>query len=511
MTLARTRTVALTGMQGHLVTVEAEITPGLPATIITGLPDTALRQARDRVRAAIVNSGEHWPHSKITVTLWPASLPKRGSAFDLATAVAIIAANGELPELPDNLLFLAELGLDGRLRPVPGVLPAVLAATGTGLDTVVVATANQAEAALASGVMVIATDNLADIVAWLRGGPAPQPELPGPDGGGGPTLARPLPDLADVLGQPQARLAAEVCAAGGHHISLVGPPVTGKLMIAERLPGILPPLDTAAALEVTSIRSVAGIVAPGPGLVTVPPFCNPHHTASMASMLGGGSGIIRPGQVSLAHRGVLLLDQAPEFHRDVLDALRQPLETGMVKIARARAQAVFPARFTLVLTAAPCPCAATAGRGKLACSCSPTARSRYLARLSGPLLDRIDVKVRLRSASRSGMLADRKSAEPSSVVGQRVAAARERAAARLAGTPWQLNGEVPGSALRRCFPPAAGAAGLLDRAIELGKVSARGADTVVRVAWSLADLNRKDRPGPDEVSQALGLRLGTGS
>jgi magnesium chelatase family protein len=509
MTLARTRTAALTGTQGHLVTIEAGVTPGLPATILIGLPDTALRETRDRVRAAIVNSGEHWPHSKITVTLWPASLPKRGSAFDLAIAVAVIAANGDLPELPGNLLFLAELELDGRLRPVPGVLPAVLATAGTDLDTVVVAVANKAEAAVVEGVTVIAADNLADIVAWLRGGPAPQPELPGPDGDSDPSLARSVPDLADVLGQPQARLAAEVCAAGGHHMSLAGPPGTGKSMLAERLPGILPPLDEVAALEVTSVRSVAGIAAPGSGLVTVPPFCNPHHTASMALMLGGGSGLIHPGQVSLAHRGVLLLDQAPEFHRDVLDALRQPLETGKVEIARAGTRVVFPARFTLILTASPCPCTAAAGPGEPGCSCPPAARRRYLARLSGPLLDRIDVKVRLRPASRSDMLADQKATEPSSVVAQRVAAARERAAARLAGTPWQVNGEIPGSALRRSFPPAASATRLLDTAVDLGQMSARAANAVARVAWSLADLNGKDRPGPDEVSQALDLRLAT--
>ena len=309
MRTARTQTVALTGTTGHLVTVEADVAFGLPATVLVGLPETALREARDRIRAAIVNSGERWPDSKITVSLSPASLPKRGSAFDLAIAVAVMAANGDLPELPSNLLFLAELGLDGRLRPIPGVLPAVVTATGSGLDTVVVATANRGEASLVPGTRVVAADKLADVVAWLRGGPAPQPELPEPADGSDPARARPLPDLADVLGQAEARLAAEICAAGiGHNLSLLGPPEAGKTMLAERLPTIPPDLDTAAAIEVTSIHSVAGHLTPGSGLVTVPPFCAPHHTASMAAIVGGGNGIIRPGAASLAHRGILFLD-----------------------------------------------------------------------------------------------------------------------------------------------------------------------------------------------------------
>jgi magnesium chelatase family protein len=508
MRTARTQAVALTGTDGHLVTIEADITAGLPTTVLVGLPDTALREARDRIRAAIVNSGEHWPGSKITVSLYPASLPKRGSAFDLAIAVAVMTANGDLPEPPDNLAFLAELGLDGRLRPVPGALPAVLTVAESGLDTVVVATGNHAEAALAPGVTIIAADSLAEVSAWLRGGPTPQPELPEPADGSDLGPARPLPDLADVPGQPEARLAAEICAAGGHHLSLAGPPGTGKSMLAERLPGILPPLDTAGAIEVTSIRSAAGMLDPESGLVTVPPFCAPHHTSSMPSMIGGGSGLIRPGQVSLAHRGVLFLENAPEFHRSVLDSLRQPLETGEVVIVRGRTRAVFPARFILVLAADPCPCANAAGLHQ-ACSCSPAVRRRYLARVSGPLLDRIDVKVRLRAVNRNDMLRDQRSAESSSVVAQRVAAARERAAARLAGTPWRLNTEVPGTALRRSFPPQAKALILLDRVAALGQVSARGTDKIVRVAWSLADLAGKNQPGPDHVNQAIGLWLGS--
>jgi len=328
MGTARTRTAALTGIGARLIDVEADITHGLPATVLAGLPDTALREARDRIRAAIVNSGESWPGSKITVSLYPATLPKRGSAFDLAIAIAIMTANGDLPTPPEGAMFLSELGLDGRLRPVPGVLPAVLAAAEAGIAAIVVAAASQAEAALVPGVTVIAAGSLAEVAAWLRGGPPPHREPPRPGCDDDPAPVRPQPDLADVPGQAEARRALEICAAGGHHLSLLGPAGTGTTMLAERLPTILPPLQTAAALEVTSIRSVAGALVPGTGLITDPPFCAPHHTASKAAIVGGGSGLIRPGAASLAHRGVLFLDQAQEFHRDVLDALRQPLESG---------------------------------------------------------------------------------------------------------------------------------------------------------------------------------------
>jgi magnesium chelatase family protein len=454
MEAARTRTAAVIGVEGHLVEVEADIAPGLPATIVTGLPDTALREARDRVRAAIVNSGERWPSAKITVGLYPAMLPKRGSAFDLAIAVAIMAANGDLPAPPEGAMFLAELGLNGRLRPVTGVLPAVLAAPRAEITTIVVATANQAEAGLAPGLTVIAADSLTEVAGWLRGGPPPHREPPGPSSDDGPFPPQQQPDLADVLGQADARRALEVCAVGGHHLSLLGPMGTGKTMLAERLPSILPPLDAAAALEVASIHSVVVALTSGTGLVTTPPFVAPHHTLSKAAMIGGGSGLIRPGAVSLAHRGVLFLDQAPEFHRDVLDALRQPLESGNVVIARASAQAMFPARFILVIAASRCPCTATAAAAQegTGCRCSPAARRRYFGRLSGPLLDRVSVKVPLQPVSREGLLIGRQSGEPSVVVARRVAAARERSAVRLAGTPWRMNAEIPGSACARHSP-----------------------------------------------------------
>jgi magnesium chelatase family protein len=510
MALARTFSVALVGVRGHLIEVEADIASGLPAMILVGLPDTALREARDRIRAAIVNSGESWPTSKITVGLSPATLPKRGSGFDLAIAVAVMAAAEAVPLASlAKTMFLAELGLDGRLRPVPGVLPAAVAAAGD-VNTVVVAAQNVAEASLAPGVRVVGANSLAEVIIWLRGGQPPELAAdPGPPTDPVPVLAMTKKlDMAEVLGQAEARLAAEICAAGGHNLSLLGPPGAGKTMLAERLPTILPPLQTAEAIEVTSIHSVAGYLQPGAGLVTVPPFCAPHHTASMAAIVGGGTGVIRPGAASLAHRGILFLDEAPEFRRDALDALRQPLESGEVVIARAGTQAVFPARFTLVLAANPCPCARAAGPGKAGCSCSPAARRRYLGRLSGPLMDRVDVKVRLQPASRADILHDRKYAETSALVAGRVTAARQRAAARLSGTSWRLNAQVPGTELRRAFAPRAGGLAPLERAMELGQVSARGADKIIRVAWTLADLAGRDQPEAGEIHQALALWLG---
>jgi len=551
--LARTHSVALIGVAGQVVEIEVDIANGLVATILVGLPDTALREARDRIRAAIVNSGEEWPHRKITIGLSPASLPKRGSWFDLAIAIGVLTAAGKVPRAAvDGVIFFGELGLDGRLRPVRGVLPAVLAAADARFGTVMVARQNAAEAALVPGVHVIAVSSLTGAADWLRGTPGLHDGLPVTEIEGGQPLpagrvldagsgahgparndavpaacsasdgrassgdgagrvvasgAAMAPDLAELLGQSMARRAAEVCAAGGHHLSLLGPPGAGKTMLAERLPTILPRLDTAAALEVTAIHSVAGTLPPQVPLLTDPPFLAPHHTATKAAIVGGGSGIIRPGSASLAHRGVLFLDEAPEFARDVLDALRQPLEAGEVVVARSGVTARFPARFTLVLAANPCPCARAAGPAE-GCSCSPTTRRRYLGRISGPLLDRVDVKIELEPVGRTELLNDRNFAESSRTVALRVLAARERAAGRLRGTPWRLNAEVPGSELRRTWPPAPGALRVVERSLERGQISARGVVKVIRVAWTVADLAGRPRPTRDDCDTALGLWLG---
>lgn len=510
MTLARTRSVSLVGVDGFVVDVEAAITSGVPGLHLVGLPDTALSEARDRVRAAIFNSGEDWPNRHVTVSLFPASMPKKGATFDLAIAIALLGAAEVVPPRScAEMVLIGELGLDGRVRPAQGVLPAVLAAANRGFRTVVVPRANAEEAELVPDTKVVPASTLRGLLCLLRDEPPPfeeeEEDSPTPPKGFG-LRQQDIPpdlDLADVRGQAEARRALEISAAGGHHLFFAGPPGCGKTMLAERLPTLMPPLEPEVALEVTAIHSVAGTLGPSQPLITQPPFYAPHHTASRASMVGGGSGrVLQPGAVSLAHRGILFLDEAPEFIAGTLDALRQPLEEGEVRISRIEGIAHFPARFTLVLAANPCPCAAAK---QIDCSCAPGVRRKYASRVSGPLLDRIDLKLELTPASRAELRYDLEFAESSKVVAERVMLARERTMRRLAGTPWRSNSEVPGPELRRRFTPPQEAMHGADEALHRGTLSARGLDRILRVAWTIADLAGHDEPGPDDVGGALGL------
>lgn len=520
MAFARTRSVTLLGVDGVVVEVQADIEPGLAVFNLVGLPDKSVSESRDRVRAALVNSDEEWPPRRITVGLSPATVPKTGSGFDLAVACAIVAANGKLdPDRLADAIMVGEVGLDGRVRPVRGILPAVMAAAAAGCRQVVVPESVAVEARLVPDVDVLGVRSLRHLFALLRGLPVadeppdasvggPDPEMVGPMLVTGPAApGLPPPDLSELAGQARARRALEVCAAGAHHLYLLGPPGAGKTMLAERLPGLLPPLDPAAALEVSAVHSVAGILPPDRPLVTDPPFCAPHHSATMPSLVGGGNGLPRPGAVSIAHRGVLFLDEAPEFSTRALDALRQPLEGGTVTVARSAGTLRFPARFLLVLAANPCPCGRFAGKG-LDCTCSAAMRAKYLARLSGPLLDRIDVRVTVDPVSRAELLGPSGTGESSAVVAARVREARARAAHRFADTPWTTNAEVPGREIRtrwRTTPDALTRAAL---DLERGLLTARGLDRVLRVAWTIADLNAHPCPTAADVSQALELRTG---
>ncbi|MFF4218073.1 YifB family Mg chelatase-like AAA ATPase [Streptomyces nondiastaticus] len=523
MGFARTCSVALVGVEGVVVEVQADLEPGVAAFTLVGLPDKSLVESKDRVRAAVVNSGAEWPQKKLTVGLSPAAVPKSGSGFDLAVACAVLAASERLdPRELADLVLIGELGLDGRVRPVPGVLPAVLAAADAGYRQVVVPERTTAEASLVPGVSVLGIHSLRQLIAVLTDEPVPEEEplqegrpdpmlaglsVPGAGLGTGVLLGERQPDLAEVAGQAKARMALEVAAAGRHHLLLQGPPGAGKTMLAERLPGLLPPLTPQESLEVTAVHSVAGTLPVGQPLVDKAPYCAPHHSASMPSLVGGGSGLPRPGAVSLAHRGVLFMDEAPEFSGRVLDALRQPLESGHVIVARSGGVLRLPARFLLVLAANPCPC----GRhGMLAegCDCAPQAVRRYRARLSGPLMDRVDLRVTVEPVARSELMGAEAGAETTAEVAERVRGARERAAARLADTPWATNSEVPGHELRTRWRAGPGALVEAERDMERGLLTARGLDRVLRVAWTVADLAGHDRPGAAEVNCALELRTG---
>ncbi len=497
MALGRAFSVGVRGLDGAIVEIEAYISSGLPGVHLVGLPDAALQESRDRVRAAVTNCGNDWPQARLTLALSPATLPKMGSVYDVALAAAVLSAQRKGAwERLEKTVLLGELSLDGRVRPVRGVLPAVLAAKRDGWPTAVVPVDNLAEASLIDGIDVWGVRTLRQLKRWLAGSGGLDPRI-----GAAATDPEPAADLADVVGQAQARFAVEVAAAGAHHLMLTGPPGVGKTMLAQRLPGLLPPLSESESLEVTAIHSVAGLLASDTPLITRAPFVAPHHSSSVAALVGGGSGMARPGAVSRAHRGVLFLDECAEISVRALEALRTPLEDGEIRLARRDGVACYPARFQLVLAANPCPCAPADPQD---CVCAAPAKRRYLGKLSGPLMDRVDLRVQMH-AVRAGAISVT-DGESTAQVRRRVAAARDAAAERWRPHGCRTNAEVSGTLLRRKFRPGNAAMDPLRRALDSGLLSIRGLDRTLRVAWSLADLAGRVSPGLEEVATALSFR-----
>ena len=493
------RSLGLGGVAGYEVRAECFLSGGLPAFDVVGLPDTAVREARERVRAAVKNCGAKFPVSRITVNLAPAGQKKAGTVYDLPIFIGILAASGELPPPPADAAFIGELSLTGSLRGIPGVLPMALAAREAGIRQLFVPAENAAEATLAGGLTVYGVETVAALAAHLRGeaplSPAPawEPEAETED----------LPDLRDVMGQENVKRALEIAAAGGHNLLMIGSPGSGKSMLAKRLPSILPEMTRAEALETSGIWSVAGMTDPGHPLLTRRPFRAPHHTASAAALAGGGPAM-RPGEISLAHNGVLFLDELPEFHRDVLETLRQPLEDGTVTVARSGGTLHLPARFQLVCAMNPCRCG-WRGHPSGRCTCSDREVAKYVEKISGPLLDRIDLHVSVPSVEYASMRR-KETPESSADVKRRVDAARAVQTARFAGTGVTCNAYMPAPMIGDfCRLDSAGDA-LMKSAFERMGLTARSHDRILRVARTIADLDNAEAIGPEHLAEAIQFR-----